>query len=107
MTITNPEAVRFCNEKARVFADALLQAINTADTFLREWNANTGLAVALPNTAEDVGDGSALDGRHGLTGVKINALITAANDIMTWANTGSPTRRDRLNTIAVNAQSRY
>lgn len=102
----NPQAVSFSNEKARVFADALLSAIQTARAFKAFYDANT-LDGIFPADAEKIADGSDLDGRQRVTNNGIRALYTAASDILTWAGTGTPTREARLTTIAVNGGPRY
>ena len=101
-----PIAVRFANEKARVFADTLLTSIETARTLKNFYDANT-LDGVFPATADNIADGSDVDGRQRVTNNAIRALYTAASDILTWAGTGTPTREARLRTIAVNAQSRF
>lgn len=86
----------------------MLQAIETADAFIAEWTANPMLATLIPNSGiEIVNDGAAIDGRHPATGAKINVLVTAATDLATWGNTGTPTRKDRLRAFAVNGQPRF
>jgi len=104
--ITNPEAVKFANEKGRVFADALLIAIRTAAAFKREYDANA-LDALFPNTLDLVADGSDIDGRHRVSGQRMRELYSTASDIVAWSLVGTPTREDRLNNIAVNAQPRY
>lgn len=103
--IVNPVIVRFSNEKARVFADSLLSAYLTAKQLVGEWTANN-LATIVPNATDNVVDGSENDGRHKMTGIKLHALMAAATDVIAWAETGNPSRADRLRTIAVNGQSR-
>ena len=103
---TNPQAVKFANEKARVFADALLQAIQTARAFKAIYDAQN-LDTIFPATGDNIADGSDSDGRSRVSNNAIRALYTAATDMLTWAGTGSPTREARLTTIAVNAGSRF
>lgn len=102
----NPQAIRFANEKARVFADSLLTSIRTARSFKNFYDANT-LDTIFPATADNIGDGSDLDGRQRVSNNTIRALYTAASDILTWAAVGTPAREARLETIAVNAGARF
>lgn len=102
----NPQAVRFANEKARVFADALLTAVDTARVFKAIYDAGT-MDNIFPATADAIADGADVDGRPRVTNNAIRALYTAATDLLTWAGTGSPTREARLRTIAVNGSSRF
>lgn len=101
----NPQAVKFCNEKARVFADSLLSAIETARQFDALYGAQSGDTL-FPNTADLMADGSDVDGRPRVQSQVVRALRTAAQDLLTWAGTGNPTRETRLRSIAVNAGSR-
>ena len=55
MAITDPEAVRFSNEKARTLADAATRYYWAAKAFVNEWDA-TGMAAKIPNTADVVAD---------------------------------------------------
>ena len=104
--ITNPQAVKFANEKARVFADALLSAITTAREFEAIYAAQAGDTL-FPNSADLLADGSEVDGRPRVQAQMVRALRTAAQDLLTWAATGAPTRETRLRTIAVNGSSRF
>ena len=101
----NPQVVKFANEKARVFADALLSSILTAREFKASYDANA-MDTIIPATGDFIADGSDTDGRPRTTNNVIRALYTAASDLLTWAGTGSPTRETRLRTIAVNGASR-
>lgn len=103
---TNPQAVRFANEKARVFADAMITSIETARALKSFYDANT-LDGIFPATADNIADGSDVDGRQRVTNNAVRALYTAASDVLTWAAVGSPTREARLRTIAVNGSSRF
>ena len=96
--ITNPQAVSFANNKARVFAEALLTAIQTARSFKAEYDANAMDAI-FPATADNVADGSDVDGRPRVTSNAVRALYTASADVLTWAGTGTPTREARLRTF--------
>ena len=102
----NPQAVKFANEKARVFADALLSAIQTARQYKAIYDAQI-LDSVFPATADSIADGSDVDGRSRVSNNAIRALYTAATDMLTWAGQGTPTREARLLTIAVNATSRF
>lgn len=96
--VINPQAVKFSNEKARVFAGAILTSIQTARAFKAEYDANT-MDNIFPATADNIADGSDVDGRPRITANGVRALYTAASDLLTWAGTGSPTREARLRTF--------
>jgi hypothetical protein len=103
--IVNPQAVKFANDAVRPFADVLLSAIESAREFEAQYAANAGDTL-FPNTADLIADGSETDGRFRVQAQTVRALRTAAQDLLTWAATGSPTRETRLRTVAVNAGSR-
>ncbi len=71
--ITNPEAVRFSNERIRTLADAATRYYYAAVAMLNEWEA-TGMAAKIPNVADTIVDGSATDGRSPITGTMVNGL---------------------------------
>lgn len=71
--ITNPEAVRFCNERARTLADKAAAYFYAAQAFEDEWDA-TDMGTKIPNTSDVVIDGSATDGRSPITGANVNGL---------------------------------
>lgn len=104
--VTTPLAVRFSNERARVFSDSLLQAIQTAREFDAQYAALSGDTL-FPNTADLIADNSDVDGRPRVQAQTVRALRTAAQDLLTWAAAGNPTREARLRTVAVNGGSRF
>lgn len=104
--ITNPQAVKFCNEKVRVLADSLLQAIATARQFDSDYGAISGDTL-FPNTSDLIADGSDVDGRSRVQAQVVRAIRTQAQDLLTWAATGNPTRETRLRSIAVNGQAKF
>lgn len=109
MAITNQEAVKFSNEKARVFADSLVTSYESAMKFKAQYDAQS-LDSLFPNSAaEIVEDGSTVDGRTQLTGQKVRALYTAAVDLLGWGDAvvGGRTRIAWLRSIHVNGQSRF
>ena len=82
MEITNPEAVRFCNERVRQLADIATKYYYAAKAFTNEWNA-TGMGAKIPNTTDLVVDGSAQDGRSPITGANVNGLKNHIGFILT------------------------
>jgi hypothetical protein len=104
--ITNPQAIKFANEKMRPTADVILSAIETAREFEADYAANSGDTL-FPNTADLLADGSETDGRQRVRADTVRALRTQCQDLLTWAATGTPTREARLRTMAVNGQSKF
>lgn len=102
----NPQAVRFANEKARVFAESLLTTINTARSLKSFYDAGT-LDAIFPATADNIADGSEQDGRPRVSNNAIRALYMAAADMLTWAAVGTPTREARLRAMTDKGEPRY
>jgi hypothetical protein len=106
MPNTNPQAIAFANAKARVFADALLSACETAEQFDADYAALSGDTL-FPNDAELINDGSETDGRPRVQNQWVRALRTIAIDLKAFAAANSPTRETRLRQIAVNGQPKF
>lgn len=104
--ITNPQAVVFANQYARVFAESLLSTIQTARVLVAMYNAQNGDNL-FTNVATDlVVDGSEIDGRPRISGQAVRQLLTAANDILSWAATGTPSRETRLRGLTHKGESK-
>lgn len=107
--ITNPEAVLFANQRARVFADALVTSYETAAKFKAQYDAQQ-LDGQFPNQAgEVVADGADIDGRPPLSGQKVRALYTAAGDLIAWGDAvvAGKARIVWLRGMSVNGASRF
>ncbi len=72
--ITNPQVIKFCNERARQAADKLAQSYYFANEVLDQWNALGGEA-GVPNDASVIIDGAQVDGRPVITGAMVHSLI--------------------------------
>lgn len=103
---TNPIVIKFSNEKARVFADALCQTIASAQALVDDWNANS-LGTLITNNADTVADGSDTDGRYPSTHQKLLAIKTLADSVVSFGSTGTPSRYQQLLTFAVNRAPRF
>lgn len=114
MAITNPVAIRFANEKARVAADLIAQLDNFAAAVLAEWTALSGTTL-FPNTSEVVQDSAAPngvdatggDGRPVVTGARINNIMTRLTNLRSTSATtglsmGATGVRDTVLQVAVN-----
>lgn len=94
--ITNAEAIKFCNEKVRVAANQYAQLYYRAKAVYQEWTANgLGDIIAYDN-ADLVVDGSATDGRHPISGIDVNNLMTRLGEVITDMEASS---NAKLNTI--------
>ena len=94
--IDNPEAVRFCNERVRTAADKLAQLYYTAKSVSQEWAANDLGSVIAYNNADLVVDGSATDGRHPISGIDVNNLVTRLTELVADMEANSSAK---LNTV--------
>lgn len=114
--ITDPILVRFSNERARVAADALEQAYNTAERLIEEYAALEDEAV-MPDSDEQIADGSEAsrgdqaDGRTPVTGSDVRALLAIAERIVDWFGyVPAEDGRSRIETVrhlSVNGQARF
>lgn len=99
--ITNPEAIRFCNERVRVAADKLAQLYYVAKSVGQEWTA-TGLGdIIAYNNGDLVVDGSATDGRHPISGIDVNNLVTRLGEIVTDMEANSNAKLNTVLAVAV------
>lgn len=100
--ITNAEAVKFCNEKVRVAADKLAQLYYTAKAVSQEWTANDLGSVIAYNNGDLVVDGSAQDGRHPISGIDVNNLITRLTEIVADMEAGGGAKLNTVLAVATN-----
>ena len=102
MSITNPEAVRFCNERVRVLADLATRYYYAAKALNNEWVA-TDMGTKIPNSGtEIVVDGSAQDGRSTITGANVNGLRNHVVTMLTDLEANSNLKLNILLGIEVN-----
>lgn len=100
--ITNPEAVKFCNERVRVAADKLAQLYAVAKSVEQEWTANDLATIIAFDNPDLVVDGSASDGRHPISGEDVNNLITRCSEIVTDLEANSSAKLNTILKVAVN-----
>lgn len=102
--ITNPEAVKFCNERVRTVADRLAQMYYEAKAVSDEWTANNlGAIIAYDNT-DLVVDGSATDGRHPVSGADVNGLMNRLNELVADMQANNNAKLNTVLAVAVNIQ---
>lgn len=99
--ITNPEAVRFANEKVRTLADAATKYYYAGKAFTNEWDA-TDMGSKIPNTADTIIDGAAVDGRTPITGANVNGLKGHVDAMIADLEAGGNTKLNILLQIEVN-----
>jgi len=86
--ITNPQIVKFSNERVRTIADSVTRLAYTVDAFLADWNAQgiNGLLIADPERLNPVADGSRTDGRPFVTGAEIQSFKAGLVQLQTALN---------------------
>lgn len=95
MAVTDPEAVRFANERIRPAADKLAQAYYFARLVRNEWYANN-MGAILPVGGGTIEDGSEGDGRHTLVADDAILLINRLEDLI---NDYEASGNAKLNTV--------
>jgi hypothetical protein len=100
--ITDPTAVRFCNEQVRVAADKTVQFYWWCKQLKVEYVANPSLATLIPNDSSPLIDGAAQDGRTVLTGADVNAVLTNINALITSLEANSSAILNIFAKVAVN-----
>ena len=106
MPNTNPQAIKFSNEKVRVMAELMIAAIETARSFAAFYSAEGGDTL-FPNDAELIVDGSATDGRPPVQNQMARAMKNQADGLVTWATTGNPTPETRFRGISDKGDSKF
>lgn len=107
MAIENVQAVRFCNEQARVFADALASAYWTAKAMVANYYSDPDLGTAFTNgIAETISDGAVIDGRPIITGNDALGIITRASELIADLEAGNNAKLNTVLALAVNGRSR-
>lgn len=111
MAITDPTAVKFCNERVRVLADVLGQSYWSAKAFLAEWNSSnygpSNLPDLIPNDTSLVVDGSATDGRKQITGALVRGIVAQAQAIVDSYEANGGANLNSVALVYVNGQSRF
>lgn len=116
--ITNPQAIKFSNEKIRVAADLLAQLDEFGGAVINEWTAFGGVAL-IPNTADIMQDGASVngvnatggDGRLVITGANVNNIINRLTEMRSATATtglaiGVSGVRTTILQVAVNTRPR-
>lgn len=99
--ITNPEAVRFCNERIRVAANKLNAAYKFAKEVQAEYYANN-LGELFGVGDGPVVDGSATDGRHPIGGNEVLLLITRLGELTADYDAGESAKLNTILAVATN-----
>lgn len=105
MANTNPQAVAFSNNYARVGADAVVSAYLTMKRVTQIWTGQN-VAAVIPNDSTLMGDGSAVDGRVPITDAQVNTLISNMNTLIADFEASSNLILNQMLQVSVNASSR-
>lgn len=101
--ITDPTAIKFSNERARVAADRMLQFYWFCKQLRVFYLANPTLATLIPNDATAViMDGSDLDGRNRITGADVQLMLTNLNSLINTLEANSSALLNNFAKISVN-----
>lgn len=99
--ITDPQAIRFVNEKIRPLADTMCRAYRTARDIVAEWKAK-GIDKLFPNDGSAIIDGRIAEGVTQLTDKDILAILAVAEEIISLAETNNNAVGDQVLRVAVN-----
>lgn len=80
--ITDPAATGFSNDVVRRVAEALRNTYASCKATVAHWNA-TGMSSKITNTADEIEDGAATDGRNVITGSDATSIITRCMELIT------------------------
>lgn len=90
--ITNPQAIKFCNEVVRPTANKVYEAFMMATAMLTEYAARPELAEAFSgdNALETVNDGATSDGRPIIKGEDVTSFVQGIQEILEDWNVNNP-----------------
>ena len=77
MAITDPTAVKFCNERIRPNADQYTGLYYYLQSLVNDWTA-TGMGSTIPVGGGAIEDGSHIDGRTPITADDVNLFVQQA-----------------------------
>lgn len=99
--ITNPQAIKFANEKIRPLADAYAQLYYAVKAAGQQYTAGN-LSAVFTATNDLIADGSATDGRLPITSNQVRGFITQMGALLTDLEATNNTKLNVLMQIAVN-----
>jgi hypothetical protein len=84
--ITNPEAIRFCDEQVRPLAEKMRALKAEADATMVDWYG--GINAEIPNDASAIDDGRESEGVSRMTGINVNSFMAQVAGYQTQLNAG-------------------
>lgn len=103
--ITNVQAIKFCNEKARVLADLIEKTRRTAEQFAIDITTEFENNVSGNANGDIIIDGAATDGRNIITKNDVLGLKYVAEQAVIALNTDD--RETLVAKVSVNGQPAY
>jgi len=97
--ITNPQAVKFCNERVRVAANHYARLYWWSKIVAQEWTAQ-GIGALIPNNASVVMDGSATDGRPIITGADVHTLAARVAEFVALLQANGNEKLNQITKVA-------
>jgi hypothetical protein len=98
---TDPQLASFDNLQVRPMADLILRAYWQAKQFNTNYiNGGIGALITAAGGTNNIGDGSATDGRTRITGNDILNLVTAATDFIAYIEGTAVSTTNRLGVIS-------
>lgn len=104
--ITNPQAIRFVNERARIVADNTEALYETLKRFQSEYAAVTGNNL-FPDAADEIKDGAEQDGRKRVLASQIRAIKALADAMVTFMEAGNPPRINQVRAVSVHGSPKF
>lgn len=99
--VTDPQAVRFCNERVRPAADRFAQLYYWCVSLRDEWTAQD-IAGLIPNSTDVVLDGSATDGRPIITGADVHAVKDRVVEFLDNLDADTAAKLNEILAVSVN-----
>lgn len=103
--ITNPQAVKFCNEKLRPLADLIERTRRTCEQFLIDITTEFEAHVSGNANGDVILDGAALDGRSVITKANVAEVKFVAEQMAAAANADD--RESLIANVSVNGVPLY
>jgi bifunctional ADP-heptose synthase (sugar kinase/adenylyltransferase) len=104
MANTNPQAVAFANNYARVVANDIVSCYLSMKRLKQVWDGQNMVSV-IPNDATVIADGSAVDGRTQITNGQVNIMIANSVTLIQQFEANANLILNQMLQIQVNAQS--
>jgi hypothetical protein len=99
--ITDPQAVRFCNERVRQAADRFGQLYNWCCSVRDEWTAQD-IAFLIPNDSSMIVDGSQTDGRPLIFGDSVHTIKDRVVELIALMEASDNEKLNQILSVAVN-----